>query len=241
MKALILASGMGKRLLPLTNDEPKSLMKIGGKTILEYQVDNLLSCNVKNIIITTGHFEDKIKAHMELKYPNLNISYINNPKYSSTNYIYSIWLTKDLIDDDIILIHGDLLFDEKILRNLLNEPHNNYVVVNKTIKPPKKDFKAVIENNRVIKIGTKFTGNNTLFLAPLYKISKNSFLLWLDEIEIYVKKGIVQSYAEDAFNDISDKIYLQPLYYYDEICMEIDTNDDLKRANILVEAKIKGC
>lgn len=240
MKALILASGMGKRLLPLTNYEPKSLIKIGDKSILEYQIDNLLSCDIKDIIITTGHYEDKIKSHMKLKYPNLNISYVNNPKYSSTNYIYSIWLTKHLIDDDIILIHGDLFFEKTILHNLLKESCNNCVIVNKTIKPPEKDFKAVIENNRVIKIGTKFTGENTFFLAPLYKMSKYSFLLWLDEIEIYIKKGIIQSYAEDAFNDISDKIFLQPLYNYDELCMEIDTNDDLKLANILVEAKIKG-
>jgi len=234
MKALILASGMGKRLRPITNKEPKSLIKIGNKTILEYQVDNIISCNIKDIIITTGYFEDKLKSYVKLKYPDLNVSYVNNSKYGSTNYIYSMWLTKNLIDDDILLIHGDLFFEKQLLHNLLNKTSENCVAINKKTKPPAKDFKAVVENNRVIKIGTKYAGENVFFSMPLYKISKLDFLLWLDEIEIYVKKGNIRVYAEDAFNDISDKILLRPLYYDNLLCMEIDTNDDLKTAKNLV-------
>jgi len=66
MKALILASGEGKRLRPLTYKIPKPLLKIlEDKTILDYQMENLIGCGIKDIIITTGPFEDKIKAYLE--------------------------------------------------------------------------------------------------------------------------------------------------------------------------------
>jgi len=230
MKALILNSGIGERLRPLTEDMPKALIKIGDKTILGHQLDNLISCNIRNIIITTGPFADKIKEHVKEKYANLEVSYVNNPEYETTNYIYSMWLTKELIDDDIILIHGDLLFDKKLLERLINENCENCVLVNRKIRAPEKDFKAVIVNNRVVKIGVEFFGENAFFSAPLYKFSQSDFLRWLDEIEQFIEKGDVKNYAEDAFNKISDKIVLRPLYFDKELCMEIDTVEDLEMA-----------
>ena len=238
MQALILASGVGKRLRPMTYEIPKPLIKIGDKTILDYQMDNLIRCGIKEIIITTGSLEEKIKEHVKKKYPNLDVSYVKNPKYETTNYIYSMWLTKELIDDDIILLHGDLFFDKKLLEKLIKEKHANCVLVNRRIKPPEKDFKAVVENNRVLKIGVEFSGENTFFSAPLYKFSKFDFLYWLDEIEKFIRRGDIKSYSEDAFNKISGKIVLRPIYFGDEICMEIDTEEDLRIARNLIGDKI---
>ena len=233
MKALILNSGRGERLRPLTENKPKPLIKIGNKTLLKHQLDNLIECSIMNVIITTGPFENKIKKHLKNEYPYLNVSYVKNPKYRTTNYIYSMWLTKELINDDVILLHGDLLFERKLLEKLINEKHANCVLVNKEIKPPEKDFKAVIENDRVIKIGVEFSGKNAFFSAPLYKFSKSDFLYWLDEIEKFVKKGDLKIYAENVFNKISDKIILRPLYFTEEFCMEIDTKEDLEIARSL--------
>jgi phosphoenolpyruvate phosphomutase len=234
MQALILASGIGKRLRPLTYEVPKPLLKIGDKTILEHQIDNLISCNITNIIITTGSFSDKIKEHVKEKYPEIKVSYVNNPKYETTNYIYSIWLTKELIDDDIILLHGDLVFDKKLLERLIAE-NGNRVLVNKKIAVPEKDFKAVVENNRVVKIGVEFNGKNAFACLPLYKFSKADFLFWINECEQYIEKGDVNIYAEKVFNEISDLLLLFPLYFDDELCMEIDTEEELEMARKLIE------
>jgi choline kinase len=233
MKALILNSGRGERLRPLTDNKPKPLIKVGNKTLLDHQLDNLIECNIMDVIITTGPFDSKIKKHVENERPYLNVSYVKNPKYRTTNYIYSMWLTKELIDDDVILLHGDLLFERKLLEKLINEKHANCVLVNREIKPPQKDFKAVIENDRVIKIGVEFSGKNAFFSAPLYKFSKSDFLYWLDEIEKFVKKGDLKIYAESVFNQISNKIILRPSYFTKEFCMETDTKEDLETARSL--------
>jgi len=233
MKALILDSGRGERLRPLTENKPKPLIKVGEKTLLDHQLDNLIECHITGVIITTGPFDNKIRKHVENEHPYLNVSYVKNPKYRTTNYIYSMWLTREFINDDVILLHGDLLFERKLLEKLINEKHANCVLVNREIKPPQKDFKAVIENDRVIKIGVEFSGKNALFSAPLYKFSKSDFLYWLDEIEKFVKKGDLKIYAERVFNQISNRIILRPSYFTKEFCMEIDTKEDLETARSL--------
>ena len=229
MKALILASGKGERLYPVTKEIPKPLVEIRNRAILGIQLDNLMGCGIKDVIITTGFFEAKIKEYVKEKYSNLNVSYVHNPKYNSTNYIYSMWLTKEFIDDDIILLHGDLLFEKKLLERLIDEKGNR-VLVNKKIEVPEKDFKAVIVNDRVIKIGIEFSGENAFACLPMYKFSKADFLFWLNESEHYIEKGEVNIYAENVFNDISDELLIYPLYFNDELCMEIDTKEELEIA-----------
>ena len=71
---------------------------------------------------------------------------------------------------------------------------------------------------------------NAFFLAPIYKFSKNDFRLWLEEIGKFVKEGNVNVYAENVFNQISDKIHFHPVYFGEEFCTEIDNFDDLKKA-----------
>lgn len=227
MKAIILASGVGRRLRPLTNYVPKSLIKVGHKTILDYQLESLIKYGIDDIVITTGPFEGKIEEHVQRNYAT-RVQFIHNPEYESTNYIYTLWLIKDVIDDDIILLHGDLLFDSVLLGKLIRAKGNR-VLVNRKIKPPEKDFKALIENERVVKIGVALSGPNAYSCAPMYKLSKLDFLYWLDEIERFIKQGKVNCYAEDAFNEISGKILLRFLYF-ERFCMEIDTMYDLEKA-----------
>ncbi len=234
MKALILASGKGERLYPVTKEIPKPLVEIGNSTILGIQLDNLIECGIKHVIITTGFFEAKINEYLEERYPNLNISYVHNPRYNSTNYIYSMWLTKEFIDDDIILLHGDLLFEKKLLERIIDEK-GNHVLVNKKMGAPEKDFKAVIVNDRVIKIGIEFIGENAFACLPMYKFSKEDFLFWLNECGEYLEKGDVNIYAENVFNEISDELLLYPLYFNDELCMEIDTKEELEMAERIIK------
>jgi phosphoenolpyruvate phosphomutase len=233
---VILNSGRGTRLYPLTRNMPKALLTIGDKALLGHQLDCLLECKVRDVIITTGPFDGDIRKYVAKEHPHLNVSFVKNPEYHTTNYVYSMWLAKSLVNDDVLLLHGDLFFEKKLLDRLVEEKSANCVLVNKKIKPPEKDFKAVIENNQVKKIGVEFSGRNAFFSAPLYKFSKADFLRWLVRIGELVKRGDLTVYAEDAFNEISDTVILRPLYFDEEICMEIDTLDDLELARKLFEA-----
>ena len=228
MKVVLLNSGIGKRLAPLTNNIPKCLIKINGnETILDHQLKSILNCGLKEFIITTGPFEATIINHMEQNYPSIKIQYVNNPVYNKTNYIYSLHLAKDIINDDILYSHGDLIYSENLVKLLLESKDKDCVLVNKSIPPPEKDFKSIIFNDRVNKIGVNLKGNNTAFLAPLYKLSKGFISRWLQEIENFIDNNRVNCYAEDALNEILDTLILKPCYY-DEFCVEIDDHEDLE-------------
>ena len=226
MKAIILASGVGKRLRPLTDRYPKSLLRVGGRALIDYQLEALAKHGICDIVITTGHIGKKLEDHVR-KTSAASIQFVHNPEYERTNYIYSLWLTKGLVDEDIILLHGDLIFDSVLIQKLLEAPGNR-VLVNRHVLSPEKDFKALIKRGRVVRIGVNLSGPGTFFCAPLYRFSKADFLLWLDKIDDFVRQGKVDCYAEDAFNEISDKVLLRPLYFK-EFCMEIDTKSDLEK------------
>ena len=228
MKVILLNAGIGKRLAPLTDKIPKCLVKISNnETILDLQLKNILKFGFKEFIIPTGPFEEKIKNHIKKNYPTIVVQYVNNPLYDKTNYIYSLYLTKNVINDDILISHGDLIFSENLVRLILKSKDKDCVLVNKEIPPPVKDFKAIILNDRINKIGVNLFGDNTAFLAPLYKLSKEFIIDWLVEIEKFVNNNKVNCYAEDALNEILDILILKPCYY-NEFCVEIDDHEDLE-------------
>jgi phosphoenolpyruvate phosphomutase len=237
MKAIILASGVGRRLRPLTDRYPKSLLKVWGKTLIDYQLEALVNQGVCDIVITTGHLGKELEEYVR-QTDVASVQFVNNPEYKSTNYIYSLWLTKSLVDDDIILLHGDLIFDSVLIKKLL-DAQGNRVLVNRHMLSPEKDFKALIKRGRVVRIGVNLSGPGTFFCAPLYKFSKTDFLLWLDKIEDFVTQGKVDCYAEDALNEISDDVLVRPLYFK-EFCMEIDTKADLEKTRIYIRSGSGG-
>ena len=228
MKVIILNAGIGKRLAPLTNKMPKCLIKISNNnTILDHQLKNIIKLGFKDFIIPTGPFEDQIINHIDKNYPNINVQYVNNPVYDKTNYIYSLYLAKEMIDDDVLYSHGDLIFSENLVKFLLNSKDSDCVLVNKEIPAPIKDFKALILNDRISKIGVNLFGENTAFLAPLYKLSKDFMIQWLTYIDNFIKNKKLNCYAEDALNEILDVLLLKPCYY-NEFCVEIDDHEDLE-------------
>ena len=230
MRALILNSGVAQRLKPLTDNLPKCLLEINGKSILQRQIELLLSVGVKKFIITTGPLQDKIINHVKEKFPELDVVYINNPKFESTNYIYSMWLARNEIDDDdILLLHGDLVFEKSVAQKIVGQKISS-VIVDRAANLPAKDFKGKIQNGKIIKIGIDVFGNDTVFLLPLYFWTKEDFQLWMDRIEKFVKNNNTSCYAENAFNEISETIDLIALDIVNEFCMEIDTLEDLKLA-----------
>ena len=237
MKAIILNSGIGKRMKPFTDSNPKCFAKVNGKTLLERQIETLIEYGIVDFIITTGPFEAKIKYLIKKRFPKIKVAYIKNPIYTSTNYIYSIYLARDIINDDVILMHGDMVFEKKLVGKLIRCKKKDCVLVNNFIKVPEKDFKGRIKNGIVSEIDVNVFGKDVFFLAPVYKLSEKTFRKWLDRICEFVNAGNTGVYAENAFNEISSKLKVFPLYYQKEACMEIDNFDDLELAQRLFKNK----
>ena len=132
MKAIILAAGIASRLRPLTDTQPKCLLKIGERCLLERTMDALISNNIKEFIIVTGYRQQQIIDFLQKRYPLQNITFIYNERYASTNNIYSLWLTApQTTKEDILLLDSDILFDPKVITELLQSEKADTLAVNK--------------------------------------------------------------------------------------------------------------
>ena len=231
MKACILNSGIGKRMGELTKSHPKCMVEIGDhETILSRQLSILSACAIRDVVITTGPFRevlcdyaDRINEERKL---GLSITYIWNDQYADTNYIYSLLLAKDALQDDLILMHGDLVFEKGVLQELIMA-NCSVMTTSSTLALPEKDFKAVVEEGCIHKIGIEFF-DHAYAAQPLYKILKQDWIIWLRKIEEYCEEGIRSCYAENAFNEVSDHCRIVPYDVRDRLCNEIDNAEDLK-------------
>lgn len=227
MKALIMNSGIGSRMGDITNTHPKCMTEISEKeTIVSRQLKILKECGINNVLMTTGYFDQVLIDYCNGLGLSLNIEYVNNPKYRDTNYIYSIYCARDYLHDDIIMMHGDLVFTESVLKKVLSSD-KSVMTVSSTLPLPEKDFKAVIIDNKIEKVGINFF-QDAMAAQPLYKINKEDWEIWLNNIIKFCESDNYKCYAENAFNEVSDKCLIYPLDVKDELCSEIDNPTDLE-------------
>lgn len=227
MKALILNSGMGNRMGRLTSDCPKCMTDISATdTILSRQLNLIMEAGITEVVITTGYFNDVLINYCKSLNIRLHFNFVHNPIYEKTNYIYSIYCARKYLDDDILLMHGDLVFEATVLNDILAYP-DSCMKVSSTLDLPDKDFKAVVHNGKVEKIGIEFF-KDAMEAQPLYKLNKADWQVWLNEIISFCDNGCYKCYAENAFNQISNKCIVYAFDVKDRLCLEIDTPMDLK-------------
>ena len=228
MKSFILNSGLGHRMGGLTSEHPKCMTEIShNNTILSRQLRQCVEYGIDEVIMTTGYYDQVLIDYCKFLHIPLKFTFVNNPLYDKTNYIYSIYCAKEYLkDDDILLMHGDLVFENLVLESVINSPLS-CMTVSSTLPLPEKDFKAVINDGRIEKIGIEFF-DNAMAAQPLYKIKKDDWLVWLENIEFFCESNNRNCYAENAFNGVSDKCVIKPLDVKDMLCSEIDTPEDLE-------------
>ncbi len=132
MQVLILAAGMGKRLADLTSDSTKCMVKVNGIPLVNRALDVLTSFDISRIVLVVGYKGDKLKKYLGNEYNGVPIVYVENPVYDTTNNIYSLYLAKDLLqEEDTLLVESDLIFDKSVVEKVLNSEEKNSVVVDK--------------------------------------------------------------------------------------------------------------
>lgn len=202
MKAIILAAGMGSRLKALTKDNSKCMVKVNGKTLIERVLSQLNNCNLEEIILVLGYKKDILKEYIDNLGIETKISYIDNDIYDKTNNIYSLYMAKEeMLENDILLLESDLIFDEKILSNLIISKEKNLAVV--APYEPWMDGTCVkLDNkNNIIDFVTskKFDFNNIKDLyktVNIYKFSKEFNKCYIKFLEAYLSSNGENQYYE---------------------------------------------
>jgi choline kinase len=236
MKAVILAAGMAKRLRPLTDSTPKCLLEIGNQTILGITLNNIISNNINEVIIVTGYLEGQIREFVQTRFPGVAATFIRNEHYDSTNNIYSLWLVRDALNhDDMLLMDSDIVFDGNIIAKLLGSGYENCLAL-KRHRVQDEEIKVIADTNgRVVEISKEVNPEEAAGESVGIEVFRGELLLELFNVidrKIKLEKNVNQFY-EAAFQEVIDKkneIFIVDIT--DSFCMEIDTAEDLKAAGL---------
>lgn len=234
MKALILNSGLGSRMGVLTSEHPKCMTEISSKeTILSRQLKAIADAGIEELVITTGYYDTVLVSYCESLDLPLHFTFVKNPIYDQTNYIYSIYCAREHLDDDIIIMHGDLVFENEVFDKILAS-EVSCMTVSSTLPLPEKDFKAQVKDGMVMKVGVDIF-NDAMEAQALYKLNKDDWMVWLDKIIEFCESGNTKVYAENALNELNGAARIAALDIQNLLCAEVDNPEDLA----VVSVKLK--
>ena len=227
MIALLLNSGLGSRMGDETKEHPKCMTKITDtETIISWQVKLLERVGITEAVVTTGHLSDMLEDYLRSLDTPIRFHFVHNPRYRETNYIYSMYLARDLLaGQDVLSLHGDLVMHPAVMEKLAASPISA-VTVDTTLPLPEKDFKGRIRDGRLMEVGVNVFGPDCLELQPAYRFLARDFTRWMQEIERFVEAGNDRVYAENAFNAAWEDIPIYPLDVQGLLCAEIDNQED---------------
>lgn len=231
MKAIIFNSGLGHRMGDETKTHHKSMTLLkDGETIFHRQIRLLSKEGIKDFVITTGPFEEQLKAEAA-DFPKLNFTFVRNDIYDKTNYIYSMFLARDYIDDDMLFLHGDLVFNQKLAHDMINSADKNAATVNFTKALPEKDFKGRVQDGKVVEVSIKIFDEDCFAFQPFYKLEKAAASAWVGKVVEFIHKGENKCYAENALNEIFPALNVRAFAYENYYIDEIDNMEDYARVS----------
>lgn len=232
--AIILAAGVGSRLRPLTDDKPKCLLKIDGKTLLERQISILRKSNLKEITIVTGHLRDQVESFINTVFPDEKIKLCFNAGFQTTNNAYSLGLALQEQNSPFILLDGDLLFEQELLDQLVFSKEENIFVID-TNKRGLTDESMKVSlgmDHTILKLSKSIpqeqAAGEYIGLARLGSTWTQNLCQEIDKMDRNDQKS---AYYEDIMTKLlpsSPPITVQETDKH--FWMEIDTAEDLKKA-----------
>jgi len=161
MKAIVLSAGQGRRLLPLTERDPKCLLEVdGSRTVLEFQLSALARCGIRHTTVVLGFGAERVERFLAgLRTPGLRVETLFNPFFASSDNLATCWLARTAMTEDFVLLNGDTLFEDRVLQRLLEAPPAPFTVtIDHKDRYDEDDMKvSVAADGRLLAIGKQLT------------------------------------------------------------------------------------
>ncbi len=223
-QAIILAAGQGWRLRPYTQDLPKCLLSVGGKTILEHQVAALCAQNIDRITVVTGYLGHKVRDVL-----GAQVSYVDNPFFASTSSMYSLWLARAVATDGCLILNADVLFHQDILQALRTSPHADALVVDFDAVLVEEETKVLVAGQRVCALSKTLPRGDAENVGMIKLSARGSRVLFakIEELLAHHYRQVMVPYAVDA---IASTYFLAAVPVDGLPWIEIDFPADYQRA-----------
>ena len=229
MKAIIMAAGRGSRISSISDDLPKSFLKINGKRIFDHQIQSLKDAGIDDIIVVIGY-----KADLFIKeYSNSDIKFIINPFYERCNVLGSLWFALKYLSNGFYFLHADVFFDKTILIDLKND-NRDCVLCVEPKKTNEEEMKVRVLNNNIVEINKEMDCESAFGeFTGVAKIGPKSSIIISEAIKNKIEKfGSLDSFFEIVLQDCVDQNLIK-INYIDignRVSIEIDFPEDYKKA-----------
>lgn len=238
--ALLLAAGTGSRLRPLTLDAPKCLTVVGGKPILERLVESLRAQGIQKLIVVTGYLDNCIRDFLQLHKGDMQVEYVFNPDYQSTNNIYSLWLARKAIKEPFLLVECDLVFDPSMLNEMMQP---NKIAISK-ILPWMNGTTVELNKDKSVtsfEVGQGENNTSRYKTVNIYSLSLDSWNKVVDRLDGYISGERLGEYYEAVFSDmIADgSLNFNGVFFNENRWYEVDRVEDLHAAELMFPAPVK--
>ena len=228
MRVIILAAGQGTRLKPLTNNLPKCLLRLGNKPVLAHQIETLKSVGLFKISLVLGYLAEKIKQFL-----GGNYNYILNKNYQKTNSLYSLWLARNLLNDELIIMDSDVLFDKALVKKLISHPAKICIALNTNWKR-EQGYYVATKDNLVINMGVNLNQNVKGECAGLVKIKKSQVQKLKVVLNDLIRQNKSHLWFEDALVEMIKRgVKIKYLDVKDYFWYEFDTKKEWEYAKRL--------
>ena len=234
MKALILAAGVSRRLYPQTYNTPKCLLEVGGKPIINYQLEALRELGINDITMIIGYHREMLVESVEKNFPEINFKFIVNHHYFETNTAYSVYVGREALSDQHLLMNADVVYPKELLSKLYHSSFENVLAVD--IKSCGREEVKVIDGgkNKISAIGKDLIEDQCLgeFIG-VAKFSSGFMNEFVNALGQLIEAGGKNDYFEAGIEQLLEK---QLVYYVDVSeypCLEIDFIEDLELARKL--------
>ena len=222
MKAIIMAAGIGKRLHALNINKPKCLINIGSTTLIHRSVNLLLNKGISDITVIVG-----FKGHLIRNELNNDVAYFENPDFHKTNSIKSLWYAKDLLEDDVLLLNGDLYYEHDILDYAINQT-NPVVMLADSTRIDNADYRFGFSGNQINRFGKHLSNQETDGeYIGIVRIDQSFIKTFKQALEEMIISGKSNVWWEDVLYSFIEKNI--PIHYFDvagTFWSEVDTLQD---------------
>ncbi len=231
MKAVILAAGLGTRLHVLTQRRPKCLIEIGGIPLLYRYFDVLLRLSVTSICLVVGYKQELIREAVASYPSSLDVSFLVNGEFERGS-IGSLWVARQALDDDVVIMDADVLFHPAVLDRLITSQYSNALLMDETVTQQTEECMVVVREGRVVALSKHVSkeydlvGEGVGFL----RVEHAAVPSLLRSVETRVHQGLLDMEYEDALEDFFRETPVGVEKIGSLPWIEIDFPEDLKRA-----------
>ena len=234
MIGVILAAGMAKRLRPLTDEKPKCLLEVGGKTLLQRTVDAMISAGVKEFVVVTGYRAEMIREFLTVNYQLSIINYIDNVDFEHNKNIFSLWLAmQKLHGQEVLLMDSDILCDPEAVRRVARK--TNPALAMQQHELGEEEMKIVVdEAGRITEISKTCSPADAIGesvgiekMTPAYTEA-----IYQELRKMILDEGQIDIFYERAFERLIPQGHtFEVVDTTDLFSYELDTPEDLEKAS----------